>query len=348
MLKINPHSDVAMMATATLCAANGQYDEELDLLNKLVERSPENKTHRYNRSRAFLRQAKYGLGWEEYENRFGTILERSKLQLPIWQGEAVDTLVVVAEQGLGDTVMFSRFLELTKLHAKTVIFACQPELVALMAKSLSIPVINVEELLSVNADAQCFLLSLPYILKLDKPELFECQTILHAQQERLAYWREVILSVESRIKLGVAFASSVAHSTEFCPSFRRSCDPAFFADLHTLPNLSIFNLQYGQDNPFPEHWINAQALIRDFEDTVALIDQLDLVITVDTVIAHIAGGLNKPCVLLLPYAADWRWMTETAVTDWYPSVFLFRQNAPGDWLSAVNAAKYFIKNAYTI
>lgn len=346
MLSIGEKTEVALMATATLCAASGQFDEELDLLSKLVELYPENKVHRYNRSRALLRQGKFELGWDEYENRFGTIIEKSQLKSPVWQGEPVAALLILAEQGLGDTIMFSRYLEAAKAKAQTVIFACQPELMALMQESYSLHIVDVKNLPDLDVDAHCFLLSLPYILQLDKLELFQYQTCLKSQEDHLVYWRDLLNSYASQIKVGVAFASSVVHSTEFCPSFRRTCDPSDLESLNTLQNTAIFNLQIGQENPFPNHWLNAQELIRSFEDTVALIEQLDLVITVDTVIAHLVGGLNKPCVLLLPYAADWRWMTDPTITDWYPSVFLFRQDSPGDWHSAVNAAKRFIESAF--
>jgi hypothetical protein len=136
---------------------------------------------------------------------------------------------------------------------------------------------------------------------------------------------------DGRLRVGLVWAGNPQHKNDR----RRSLNPDVLAPLASLRDIQWFSLQPGTTTPPPLDLVDRTADLTDFADTAALLMQLDLVVTVDTSVAHLAGALGRPVWILLPYAADWRWLVERSDSPWYPSARLYRQSAPGDWPSVV-------------
>jgi hypothetical protein len=261
------------------------------------------------------------------------------IPLPLWQGEALDgkTLFVYAEQGLGDTIQFARFLPLVAKRGARVVFDCQPELVRLLSGLAGVdelrPQFQANPLPA--ADFHVPLLSLPGRLGITLATVPSAVPYLSAPLAVIG--PNVPRPPATRLAVGLVWAGRPEHANDR----NRSMTLEDLLPLADLPGVALFSLQIG---PCASDIGTAGATpliydltpqIRDFADTARLIEQLDLVICVDTSVAHLTGALARPGFVLLPYTPDWRWLGMREDSPWYPTLRLFRQPAPGDWNSVV-------------
>ena len=272
-------------------------------------------------------------GFETHDSRFNLAeaVERFA-EVPRWTGEPAGgrTLLVHAEQGLGDSLQFCRYVPLLKERAGHVIFDVQPPLVRLLEAN---PAFDGVELhprdgTMPEADLQIPLLSVPRLFPVDEEDL----------PGRTAYLSPPdggprIAGAAGRKRVGIAWAGKPTHKNDH----NRSIGLTGFAPLLDHPGLRFFSLQVGPEAQ-QIHDLSLGALvedlgphIRDFADTASLLRDLDIVVTVDTSVAHLAAAMGKPVWILLPFAPDWRWQLRRADSPWYPSIRLFRQTSPGDW-----------------
>jgi hypothetical protein len=279
-------------------------------------------------------------GWKEYEWRWKTgalAAQRRQFKAPLWLGDAPvsgKTILLHAEQGFGDTIQFIRYAPLLASRGAKVVCEVQPELLSLLSRFDGIDVIAKGEPLP-PFDLHCPLLSLPFAFGTKLETIPASIPYLAPSAERLAHWRDRLPRGGPRA--GFVWSGSSSHKNDSNRSIPLARLAALFAD----PSLACFSLQCelrDADNEALRGLPNLVQLgggLRDFADTAAVISLLDVVISVDTSVAHLAGALGKPVVILLPYAADFRWMRGCDETPWYPTAKLFRQPAFGDWDSVI-------------
>lgn len=300
----------------------------------------------FNRSQAWLLQGDWRRGFAEWEWR--KRLPRAAVrdwQAPEWRGAALPagTVLVHCEQGLGDTLQFVRFVRQVKPLVGRVVVECQPPLVPLLSRCDYI-----DELVAKGGplpphDAQVALLSLPHVLGLDGAGLAAGAAYLSADPGLVSKWAGFLDRLPGR-KIGIAWQGN--------PKYRRdssrSVPLSAFAPLAAVPGVTLVSLQQGAGRandagpaadrfPLVDPGPEVDATAGAFMDTAAIMQGLDLVITSDTSIPHLAGGLGVPVWLAVSANPDFRWLDRGDTSPWYPRMRLFRQPSPGEW-GAVFAA----------
>jgi len=299
-------------------------------------------------------QGRWNEAWELYEHRFNLYPQLKKInkiygENKRWVGDDVKSkrILLYSEQGIGDAINFVRYIPLLKEKGCYVIVHCANEIKTIIEKCQ-----GVDETVGYNDfydeknkiklpkyDLHCSLLSLPFLLK--NPIIPSESYIESNLQTNLENYKG--------FKIGICWAGSPRH-----PNDRyRSCHLKNFKKINNIPNVTLFGLQKdkrsrqystGEIVNFVEDSSNMQIIdlkekIKTFDDTAAIIDQLDLVITVDTSLLHLAGAMGKETWALIPWNCDWRWKSKGESTVWYPSVRLFRQKDLGDWETVFEEVK---------
>ncbi len=303
-------------------------------------KGPEFPEARFEAAMTRLTLGDFDAGWRAYEWRWKTATfasQRRQLRAPLWLGDAAvsgRTILLHAEQGLGDTIQFIRYAPLLASRGAKVVCEVQPELLSLLSRLEGVDMIAQGEPLP-PFDLHCPLLSLPLAFA-TRPETIPASVpYLAPSAERLAHWRDRLPPELPRA--GFVWSGSPSHKNDRNRSIPLARLAALFAD----PQLRCFSLQSELRDADSEvlrglpNLVHLGGELRDFADTAAVISLLDIVISVDTSVAHLAGALGKPVVILLPYAADFRWMRGSDDTPWYPTAKLLRQPAFGDWDSVI-------------
>ena len=281
-----------------------------------------------------LRRGAYAQGWRNYEWRWRTPGFPDRIapqEQPQWRGEtpvAGHRIRLRAEQGLGDTLQFCRYVPLLAATGADITLAVQPGLVPLLAGQFAGVTVVDDQAPGVGADFHCPLLSLPVVLGAG---LEAKSPYLAAGLARRAAWRDR-LGPGGGLRVGLVWAGNPAHRNDR----NRSIGLAAFEVLSATPNIRCYSIQK-QVGAADRAILAASTItplgdgLADFAETAALVSELDLVISVDTAVAHLAGALGRPVWILLPAIADWRWGTERSDTPWYPTARLFRQSGEGGW-----------------
>lgn len=285
----------------------------------------------------YLLQGNFERGWPEYEwrlRRQGKLAEAEiERAFPRWDGSPLNgrSILLHSEQGLGDTIHFVRYATLVTQLGGDVILRCQPPLVDLM-KSVS----GVKQVVPANqssvprCDLQCPLLSVPVVLKTNLTNMPATVPYITPDPQRVSSWR-ARLAADGRYRVGLVWAGSPTHKKDRL----RSMTLQQLQPMCQVGEASFYSLQKGKSvSQIAEASLpitNLDSEIRDFSDTAAAIQSLDLVIAVDTSVAHLAGALGKPVWVMLPFSPDWRWMLHREDSPWYPTMRLFRQSKPNQW-----------------
>jgi hypothetical protein len=336
----------------------GRLDDSLRAQELAVQLDPQSAGAAYNLSLTRLRAGDWLRGWPGYESRwrFREIHRTPRtFAEPRWLGEALNgrRILLHAEQGLGDTIQFCRYAALVAARGGVPILQVQPAVERLMA-SLAGPF----EVVQLNAtpppkfDLECSLMSLPAIFQTTVESVPWSGPYLAADPELVRQkqassdptgapsiprtlrkrWDE-----PSNLSVGIAWAGNPRYKADR----QRSVHLATLLPLLHAPGIAWVALQKGPAAeqlaalPGDVHVRDGSSQDADLAETAALIAPLDLVITTDTCIAHLAGAMGKPVWILLPHLSDWRWMQQIETTPWYPTARLFRQPAPGDWSAVV-------------
>ncbi len=282
----------------------------------------------------------FDAGWKEYEWRWkaGAFAgHRREYPAPRWLGDiavAGKTILLHAEQGFGDTIQFIRYAPLLARRGARVVCEVQAELQPLLAQLAGIEIIARGEPLPAF-DLHCPLLSLPLAFGTQPWTIPAEVPYLAASAERREYWR--VRLPAGRPRAGLVWSGSASHKNDGSRSIPLARLAASFS---SLP-IQCISLQSELRDADREALKELPALIhlgdelRDFADTAAIIAQLDVVISVDTAVAHLAGAMGRPVVILLPYAADFRWMRDREDSAWYPTAKLLRQPGFADWDSVI-------------
>ncbi|MEC4896140.1 MAG: tetratricopeptide repeat protein, partial [Oscillatoria sp. PMC 1050.18] len=259
------------------------------------------------------------------------VLTKETLETTSLQGQ---TILVYAEQGFGDTIQFVRYVLLLAAKGAKVVLECHPPLQKLFADSFStIEVISQGESLS-DFDVQASMMSLPHIFGTTLTTIPNEVPYLQAK-----FGKNKLISANNQFKVGIVWAGNPENWSDRW----RSSSLKHFLGLLSIPEIEFYSLQKGKAAAeLTQYDVKIQDLsqqINDFADTAAIISQLDLVITVDTAVAHLAGALGKPVWTILSYAPDWRWLLDRQDSPWYPTMRLFRQPEAGDWESVFTEVK---------
>ncbi|MGE0372020.1 MAG: tetratricopeptide repeat protein [Gammaproteobacteria bacterium] len=287
-----------------------------------------------------LVSADFARGWEEYEWRW-KVKESGAIRTfeqPLWLGNenlSGKTILLHAEQGFGDTLQFCRYVPLVAGLGARVILEVQAPLVSLLARLPGVAQVIAAGDPPPAADFHCPLMSLPLAFRTDHRTIPAAIPYLRSDPARTAAWRSR-LDRSGTVRTGLAWSGRPA----FRNDYNRSIRPTEFIPLLAVDATFVSLHQELRDRdrellascPQIRHY---GAELNDFDDTAALIESLDLVISVDTSVAHLAGALGKPTWILLPYTPDWRWLLDREDSPWYPGARLFRQPRPGDWDSVI-------------
>jgi tetratricopeptide (TPR) repeat protein len=288
---------------------------------------------RWNQALLHLLQGDFEGGWPDYELRWD-MPEKVKrfFSQPRWDGRQLDgkTILVYAEQALGDTIQFARYLPLVKERGGTVLFECQPALKKLMNLACVDGLLAAGDPLP-SFDCQIPLVSIPGVLgtTLATIPAHVPYVEVDAESIRRAALRK---PAGSRIQIGIVWQGSMAQKGD-----RRSVPLSLFEPLKQVTEVDWFSLQVGPGAeqlakaPFPITDLGRSFDPNSLEDLAGAISNLDLIITVDTAAAHLAGALAVPVWTLLPYVPDWRWLMHRQDSPWYPTMRLFRQKKFGHW-----------------
>jgi tetratricopeptide (TPR) repeat protein len=339
-----PESSNAHNSLGMVLAGLGRRSEGVASFLRAVEVDPDCVDAHFNHSMVLLVEGDFNRGWEGHEWRLKkeTLLgEQARFPQKAWDGSSLDgkTILIHAEQGYGDTVQFVRYAREIAAPGTRIVLECQPRLTKLLGCIPEIDsVIGKGEALP-RFDEHVFLLSLPRILgtRLDTipgevpyirpPADWEVPGNLHLDNEGL--------------KVGLVWAGNPGHANDR----NRSIALEKLAPCLETEGARFFSLQFGEKSG-DIAGLGGQALIEDlsphlsgFSAPAAAIAHLDLVLSVDTVSAHIAGAMGKPVWMLLPFVPDWRWLLDREDSPWYPTMRLFRQSKIGDWEGVVERVK---------
>jgi hypothetical protein len=276
------------------------------------------------------------------------------LAVPQWKGEDIagKTILLHAEQGFGDTIQFVRYAPMVAARGAHVVLEVQAPLRRLMSNLPGMDrVIKHGDLLP-KFDLHCSLMSLPLAFNTEVDTIPGDVPYLSAPSSAIAEARERFPSREEgtgSLRVGIVWSGNPEHRGDA----QRSIHLSALEPLAGIPGVTLISVQKGTpaaqirevSEELRSQIVDADAALNDFADTAALVSTLDLVISVDTAVAHLAGALGVPVWLIVPYLADWRWLENREDSPWYPTARLFRQPTPGDWGGAVARVMRALRSA---
>lgn len=307
---------------------------------RAIRLQPDSDVARFNLSMVLLALGDFVEGWRLYEARWRMERTRYPEHAPPWPGgdPAGRSILLVAEQGQGDTLHFVRYAALLAARGARVHLMVQPALIRLLSGIHGVVSVVSPDDPPPACDACVPLMSLPLLFGTTLATIPAATPYLRADEADRRFWGGR-LAGERRLKVGLTWAGS-AHDGHFNAHMvdrRRSLPLAALAPLAGVPGVAFYSLQKGppaaeaMPPPAGLDLIDWMDEMRDFADTAALVEHLDLVISVDTSVCHLAGALARPVWVLSRHDACWRWLRDRSDSPWYPTLRLFRQDAPGDW-----------------
>jgi tetratricopeptide (TPR) repeat protein len=338
-IALDPNSVDIYVNMGVVFEDQGQYEQAMACYTRALELCPDSALAHLNRALLLLRAGDFDHGFVEYEWRLQCPQQlehyqsHNDLSKPVWDGSHLDgqTILIHSEQGLGDTIQFIRYASFVAQRGGRVVVECQEPLVRAIATVAGITQLVVKGNTLPEFDVHVPLMSLPRIFKTTQENIPASVPYLKTPESSI----QLKASLETKLKVGFVWAANSQHPS----SRRRSCPLIHFVRLFNTPSTTFYSLQKGPQVAELTQ-LSSKRLIQDlsnqlndFADTAAVVEQLDLVITVDTSVAHLAGAMNKPVWVLLCYNSDWRWMLGREDSPWYPTMRLFRQQSPGDWVS---------------
>jgi tetratricopeptide (TPR) repeat protein len=317
-----------------------RYDEALASYDKAISLKPDYFDAYWNQALSHLVTGNFESGWKNYEYRWKKIkaepMRHQQFALLTNLNEISGKSVLVwGEQGYGDTIQFSRFIEkLIELKAD-VIFEVQEPLKALLQNSFPHPKIISQKELTGVIDFQIPLLSLPLLFSTNFDSIPSKNSYIRADEENLIFWRNKLNLTNKKMNVGVACSGNKNHLNDK----NRSMDLRFFKPIADKVNLFLIQKDLREkDQEFLSQYQDIKFLgkeIKSFNDSASIIQAMDLVITVDTSLAHLSGALGKPTLILLPWNPEWRWLLDRQDSPWYPTAKLFRQTNRDNWEAVI-------------
>jgi len=354
-LRLSPADPDVLCNYGMVLTQEGRPEEALAICDQLLAAHPDMHEARLNRALAALKLGRFAEAWPDYEARKlsrGNYVPRA-LPLPEWRGQGLrdKKLLVYAEQGLGDQIMFASCLpDLLPLVSGCVV-ECAPRLVPIFSRSF--PAARIESqaqgdarlaslVQSARFDYQVAIGSLPGFFRRNRAEFPPHAGYLHADAARVAYWQNRLSALGPGLKVGISWFGGAASTRRDTRSIRLQD----WLPLLSQTSCCFVSVQYGKVSSELEtvarsHQVKIHAwdeAIDDYDETAALVTALDLVISVQTAIVHLAGALGKPAWVMLPAVSEWRYLEHGETMPWYPSVQLLRQPRLGDWQPVIARA----------
>jgi tetratricopeptide (TPR) repeat protein len=365
LLQIDPDSMKAWNNLGRLLEDLNQFDDAEDCYRRALSIDPERTPTMLNLGLLLLKTGRFEEGWSLYESRYAepkhldseaAVHVKPALPFAEWQGESLTgrAMLVWCEQGFGDSLHFARYLPLLKQRGLARLTVACPNAL----KTLFEQIDGVDACVAQDAahtlpafDFWSFTMSLPLRFGTTLDTIPAAMPYLRAPAERTARWAGRF--PQRTPKVGLVWAGdprpmlASAHSTDR----RRSLNALAFVPLLETAGVTFVSLQLGASTrpqietlPFELRPLDPMDEVRDFADTAALIEQLDLVIAVDTSVAHLAGALNKPVWILSRFDGCWRWLADRDDSPWYPSARLFRQTKPGNWNDVIGRVTHALRD----
>ena len=334
-LRIEPNAVATHVNRGNVCLALARMDEALESYREAIALDPENTEAHFGAALVQLCLGYFREGWKQYEYRW----KKKEFATPAnglrrWRGdEELDgkTILLIAEQGFGDVIQFVRYAPLVAARGAKVLVGVHSSLTDLVATVPGISQVLGEDEALPDVDLYCPLLSLPLAFGTELMTIPAKVPYIRPYEERVAKWRNR-LPQNGRLRVGVCWSGTDRHSN----NRRRSLTLDRFATLLSVPGVDFVSLQREVEQSetaiLGDYGVTELGLeFEDFADTAAVISMLDLVISVDTSVAHLAGAMAKAVAVLIPFSPDFRWLLDRADSPWYPTMRLFRQTAIGDW-----------------
>jgi Tfp pilus assembly protein PilF len=349
VLQAVPHNPEVLNNRGNALRALNKLDEAHASFAAAIRHAPDYADAHWNLGLSLLLAGDYQHGWQHYEWRWKSELktEQRYFSQPLWTGQQTltgKTILLHAEQGFGDTLQFCRYTSLVKALGAKVILEVQPQLAKLLADLQDVDVLMSRGDALPAFDFHCPLLSLPKAFNTELGAIPNRQAYLNADSKRSNIWRDR-LGAHTSLRVGLVWAGSTGHKNDHNRSIPlQALTPLLKqnARFYSLQKeLRDGDRQLINKHPQLEH---LGKYIKDFTDTAALINLMDVVITVDTAVAHLAGAMGKKVWILLPYSPDWRWLLARDDNPWYQSARLFRQTAIGDWESVVSRVQQALQS----
>lgn len=342
-LELDPTNVAALLNSAEILKDFGEWQAALASCEAALTLQPTSPTLRFARALILLTLGRWHDAWQEHEARWEVPempLATLKLATPQWDGSdlAGRQILLDHEQGLGDQVMFARFATQVAARGGTVTMRCKAPLAGLFAAMPGVSAVITDADPIPTHAVHASLMSLPAMLGIRSPAQLRGAAYLAPVGECPAAIRDIIGS--ERLRVGLVWAGNPQHRNDA----RRSINPALLLPLVQLPGVRSISLQRHDDGipllpaVLQPHLRDTGALLHTCNDTAHALRQLDLLITVDTAVAHLAGALGVRTLLLLPFVPDWRWMLDRTDTPWYDSVTLLRQQSLFCWQPVIASA----------
>ncbi len=334
----NPQ-DLESMSNLGLCWQElQQMDKALDSFERALALSPQHVDLHWNQALAFLLLGDFAQGWQKFEWRLKLARNpQPEFTQTSWRGEqdlAGKTILIYAEQGLGDTLQFCRYVPMVAALGAKVIFAVPKLLMRLMAQVPGVMLLASEGQTVLSFDYHCPLMSLPLAFNTTLDNIPQAPSYLVSYQAERQRWLER-LGAKRRLRIGLVWSGRPEHGNdvnrsiplqELLPYLPSGAD--YISLQKEVRERDQAALQAAQQS---HQLMDVREHILDFVDTAALCDSIDLLVSVDTSVAHLAAAMGRPTYLLLPFTPDYRWLLARKDSPWYPSVRLYRQHQHGDW-----------------
>jgi hypothetical protein len=338
-VRLDPGSAQFMNGLAQVHFDRGEYDQGYNVVLDALARDPEHPESHLSLAHALLASGNFRAGWAEYEWRFRSKIYIKALPKPIrpyWNGMPLPgrRLVISTDQGFGDSFQFARYIPMAAARVGEVTVICRPPQILLLSRIPGVRSCVTDLKQAGDHAAFCWLASLPYVFGTEVSTIPTSVPYLAAAPIRRAHWRaELARRVGSEgVRVGLVWAGNNENSADW----RRSVPLAGLRELASIAGVRLVSLQ----KPVPETdravfdelgLLDLSGNLTDFGETAAVIANLDLVVSVDSAVAHLAGAMGVPTWALIYEPADWRWMTRREDSPWYPTMRLFRQPRAGQW-----------------
>src|SRR5262245_12588861 len=347
VVQTEPEKAEAFNSLGYISSRGRELHKAISHWQRAIELQPNYAQAHVNLGMGLLQLGDYARGFAEYEFRPPNGFRSPH---PKWDGQPIPdkTLLIYTEQGAGDAIQFARYLPLAAERCNSLILACPADLIPIFATIPGIAQIREKEKLAVaEFDTYLPLMSLPHVFGTTLDTIpatvpYVDVAALRRRNDNTA----LPLNESEHPRVGIVWAGSPTNRTDR----HRSWPLNEFLPILSIPEINFYSLQKGErrkdldDLPSHLHVEKMEPQLGDFGDLAVIIDQLDLVIAVDTSVAHLAGALGKPTWVLLSYMPDWRWMLEGETTPWYPTMRLFRQTRPDDWSGVIARVTEELRN----
>lgn len=345
-IELNPDYADAYSNVGAVYKEAKDYASAIPYYQKALSLNPKHTNANFDMALMELSFGNYEKGWKQYEHRLNMselIAKTHSYKTPMWRGEPLQgkRLLLQNEQGFGDNIMFIRYAPLFALMGAKVIARTRPELVNLFASVQGVEAVYSEEEAIPSHDYYLPLLSAAFYFKTTLETIPRTFPYLHVKQQPTEF------SLHPKdLNVGLVWSSSRTNK-DFANKYTGL---STYKPLLDVPHIAWYSLQVGEDaleiekEGLENKIVDLSSSLIDFAATAKIIQSLDLVITMDTAVAHLCGALHKEAWVLVPQPADWRWMQEGEKTPWYESLILFRQGLRGDWELPIKAIKTRLKS----